>query len=206
MPACSTAGLGWRPALAYAVAVESTPFLSGRLLLSMPGIGDERFDRTVIAMCRHDDDGALGLVVNRPMPDLSCHRVMAELGIDPGSMADSPVLAGGPVEPGRGFVLHDADYAAAGTLQVGDAWALTTTLDILRAIAAGQGPRRWLLALGYAGWGAGQLEGEMAQHGWHIAPGDAGILFETPAPNRWERAFALTGVSVAHLVATPGRA
>lgn len=157
-------------------------------------------------MCRHDDDGALGLVVNRPLPDLSCHRVMNELGIDPGAMADVPVLAGGPVEPGRGFVLHDADYAAADTLQVGDAWALTTTLDILRAIAAGQGPRRWLLALGYAGWGAGQLEGEMAQHGWHIAPGDAGILFGTPAPSRWERAFALTGVAVAQLVATPGRA
>ncbi|WP_353217354.1 YqgE/AlgH family protein [Sandarakinorhabdus sp.] len=186
--------------------MDSPRFLSGQLLLSMPGIGDDRFDRTVIAMCLHDDQGALGLVVNRPHPEISFHGVLAQLDIDPGAVPDVPVLAGGPVESGRGFVLHDADYAAAGTIRVGNAWAFTSTLDILKAIAQGRGPRRWHMVLGYAGWGAGQLEGEMRQHGWHLAPPDGRCVWDTPADRRWERAFAITGVAVANLSATPGRA
>jgi putative transcriptional regulator len=186
--------------------VETPPFLSGHLLLSMPGIGDDRFDRTVIAMCRHDEAGALGLIVNKPMPDLTLHGLLAQLNIAPGVAPDVPVLAGGPVEPGRGFVLHEADYAAAGTIQVGRAWAFTSTLDILQAIARGDGPKRWHMLLGYAGWGAGQLEGEMRQHGWHLAPGSAAAVWDVAADKRWEQAFALTGVAVANLVATPGRA
>jgi len=186
--------------------VEAPPFLSGQLLLSMPGIGDDRFERTVIAMCVHDGQGALGLAINKPMADLSLHGVLKQLDIDPGRAPDVPVLAGGPVEPGRGFVLHEADYAAAGTIQVGSAWAFTATLDILHAIARGEGPRRWHMVLGYAGWGAGQLDGEMRQHGWHLAPPDAATVWDVPAARRWEHAFALTGVAVANLVATPGRA
>ena len=186
--------------------VESPPFLTGQLLLSMPGIGDERFERTVIAMCLHDEAGALGLVINRPHPDIRLHGLLEQLDVDPGQAPDVPVLAGGPVEPGRGFVLHEADYGAAGTIQVGDAWAFTSTLDILQAIARGEGPKRWHMVLGYAGWGAGQLEDEHNHHGWHIAPGDAALLWDPPAAHRWERAFALTGVAVANLSATPGRA
>ena len=186
--------------------MDTPPYLSGQLLLSMPGIGDERFERTVIAMCLHDEAGALGLVINRAHPDLTLHGLLAQLDIAPGAAPDVPVLEGGPVEPGRGFVLHEADYAAAGTIQVGDAWAFSSTLDILQAIARGEGPRRWHMVLGYAGWGAGQLEMEMGQHGWHIAPGDAACVWDTPAEKRWERAFALTGVAVANLSATPGRA
>ncbi|WP_439547442.1 YqgE/AlgH family protein [Sandarakinorhabdus sp.] len=186
--------------------METPPFLSGQLLLSMPGIGDDRFDRTVIAMCLHDDQGALGLVVNRPHPDIRFHGILSQLDIDCGDVPDAPVLAGGPVEQGRGFVLHEADYAAAGTIRVGDAWAFTTTLDILQAIAQGRGPRRWHMVLGYAGWGAGQLDGEMRLHGWHIAPPDGTCVWDTPAERRWESAFALTGVAVANLSATPGRA
>lgn len=186
--------------------MEQPPFLTGQLLLSMPGIGDDRFDRTAIAMCLHDDAGALGLVINRPHPDLSLHGLLEQLDIEPGAAPDVPVLAGGPVEPGRGFVLHEAEYAAAGTIRVGNAWAFTSTLDILAAIARGEGPKRWHMVLGYAGWGAGQLEDELRHHGWHIAPGDAACVWETPANRRWERAFALTGVAVANLVATPGRA
>ena len=187
-------------------AVEPTPFLSGQLLLSMPGIGDERFDRAVIAMCLHDDGGALGLIVNRPHPDISLHGLLGQLGVEAGILPDAPVLDGGPVEPGRGFVLHEADYAASGTIRVGDAWAFTSTLDVLQAIVRGDGPKRWLVVLGYAGWGAGQLEMEMGQHGWHLAPADAATVWDTPAPRRWERAFALTGVAVGNLSATPGRA
>lgn len=186
--------------------METPPFLTGQLLLSMPGIGDDRFERTVIAMCLHDDQGALGLVVNQPHPDIGFHGVLAQLGIATDRVPDAPVLAGGPVESGRGFVLHEADYAAAGTVRVGDAWAFTTTLDILHAIAEGRGPRRWHMVLGYAGWGAGQLEAELGQHGWHIAPPDTACVWDTPADRRWERAFALTGVAVANLSATPGRA
>lgn len=186
--------------------MDAPPFLSGQLLLSMPGIGDDRFDRTVIAMCLHDDQGALGLVVNRPHADLSFHGLLAQLDIAPGDAPDVPVLAGGPVEQGRGFVLHEADYAAAGTIRVGDAWAFTSTLDILQAIAQGRGPRRWHMVLGYAGWGAGQLDAEMRQHGWHIAPPDGACVWDVAADRRWERAFALTGVAVANLSATPGRA
>ncbi len=188
------------------IRVETPPFLSGHLLLSMPGIGDDRFDRTVIAMCLHDDGGALGLVINRPHPEIRLHAIMAQLGIAPGDLPDGPVLAGGPVEPGRGFVLHEADYAAAGTIRVGDAWAFTSTLDILEALARGEGPKHWHMVLGYAGWGAGQLEMEMGQHGWHLAPADAATVWNTPVDKRWERAFALTGVTVANLSATPGRA
>lgn len=172
----------------------------------MPGIGDDRFDRTVIAMCLHDEAGALGLIINRPHPDLTLYDLLGQLEIAPEAVPDGPVLAGGPVEPGCGFVLHDADYAAAGTIRVGDAWAFTSTLDILRAIARGQGPRRWHMVLGYAGWAAGQLDLEMRLHGWHLAPGDAACVWETPVEQRWERAFALTGVAVANLSATPGRA
>ena len=187
-------------------AVESPPFLTGQLLLSMPGIGDERFARAVIAMCLHDEGGALGLIINRPHAELTLHGLLEQLEVDAGVAPDVPVLDGGPVEPGRGFVLHEADYAAAGTIRVGDAWAFTSTLDILQAIARGEGPRRWHMVLGYAGWGAGQLEDELNHHGWHIAPGDAALLWDTPAAHRWERAFALTGVAVANLSATSGRA
>lgn len=191
---------------AYGRPMESPPFLSGQLLLSMPGIGDDRFDRTVIAMCLHDEGGALGLVINRPHADISLHGLLGQLQINPGDLPDRPVLDGGPVDRERGFVLHEADYAAAGTIRVGDAWAFTSTLDALQAIARGEGPRRWHMVLGYAGWGAGQLEQEMRQHGWHLAPGDATTVWDTAVEKRWERAFALTGVAVANLSATPGRA
>ncbi len=188
------------------ICVEPPPFLSGQLLLSMPGIGDDRFDRAVIALCLHDDGGALGLMINRPHADITLHGLLRQLDIDPGAVADRPVLDGGPVEQGHGFVLHEADYAASGTIRVGDAWAFTSTLDILQAIARGDGPKHWHVVLGYAGWGAGQLDGEMRQHGWHLAPGDEDVVWHTPIDKRWERAFALTGVTVANLSATPGRA
>jgi len=186
--------------------MDVSPFLSGQLLLSMPGMGDARFERAVIAMCLHDEEGALGLICNAPMPELSVADLMRQLDIDPGVTPDVPVLAGGPVEPGRGFVLHSAEYEGQGTISIGKKWGLTSTLDILKDIAAGKGPARWLATVGYAGWGAGQLEEEMTQHGWLAAPGDEGILFETPLEKRWPAAFAGVGLNVGRMSAVAGRA
>ncbi|GGI85570.1 UPF0301 protein [Polymorphobacter multimanifer] len=187
------------------------PYLSGQLLLSMPGIGDPRFERVVIAICVHDENGALGLVINRALSDLTVPELMRQLEIDPGDTPDRAVLEGGPVEPSRGFVLHSPDYEGQSTIMVtgagvGDLWGLTSTLDVLKDIAAGRGPARWLSTLGYTGWGPGQLEDEMARHGWQQAPGDAAILFEAPLASRWATAFAGLGVNVGQLSTTAGRA
>jgi putative transcriptional regulator len=182
------------------------PYLSGQLLLSMPGIGDPRFERVVIAICVHDENGALGLVVNRAMPDLTVPELMRQLAIDPGPTPDRAVLEGGPVEPSRGFVLHSTDYEGQSTIMVGDLWGLTSTLDVLKDIVAGRGPAKWLSTLGYTGWGPGQLDAEMARHGWQQAPGDPVIVFETPLSSRWATAFAGLGVKVGQLSTTAGRA
>lgn len=180
------------------------PFLSGQLLLSMPGMADPRFERVVIAMCVHDENGALGLVVNQPMDGLTVPELMRTLEIDPQATPERPVLAGGPVEPSRGFVLHSPEYEGESTIMVGMKWGLTATLDVLRDIAAGKGPAKWLSTLGYTGWGPGQLESELASHGWQPAPGDTTILFKTPIPDRWARAYATLGVNVGQLSTEAG--
>jgi len=201
-----------RPAERYNCDEMNGPhFLSGTLLLSMPGIGDSRFERSVIAMCLHDGDGAFGLVANNPAGGLTVRALMEQLEIDPGvTPEDALVMSGGPVEPGRGFVLHSADYQGQGTISVmgtsGPVWGLTATLDVLKDIAANKGPARWLAVLGYTGWGAGQLDGEMTRHGWHVAPGNPAILFDTDITSRWPAAYGQQGIDVGQLSATPGRA
>ena len=176
----------------------------------MPGIGDPRFERAVIAICVHDDDGALGLMINRPHPTMTVRDLMTQLDIDPQATPDIAVMDGGPVEPGRGFVLHSPDYAGQGTITVGSPngvrWGLTSTIDVLRAIADGHGPRHWLATLGYTGWSAGQLDAELLRHGWHSGDGDDEIVFDTPAERCWPRAFANFGIDVGHLSATAGTA
>jgi putative transcriptional regulator len=191
--------------------MDRARFLSGQLLLSMPGIGDPRFERVVIAMCLHDGDGAFGLVVNTPVGALSVRGLMEQLDIDPGvTPEDAMVMQGGPVEPGRGFVLHSTEYDGQSTIsvsgQTGMIWGLTSTLDVLKDIAAGKGPRRWLATLGYTGWGAGQLEGEMTRHGWHVAPGDTSLVFDTHVAERWPAAFRAGGIDVGLLSTVSGRA
>ena len=186
-------------------------FLVGQLLLSMPGIGDDRFDRSVIAMCVHDDDGALGLMINRPHASLTVRELMAQLDVAPGvTPADVRVMSGGPVEPGRGFVLHTPDYAGQGTITVGGLggirWGLTSTVDVLKAIADGKGPRRWLVGLGYTGWGCGQLDAELLRHGWHTIDGSDDLVFTMRPEARWPRAFAQLGIDVGHLSPMAGRA
>ena len=188
-------------------AHEQAPYLVGQLLLSMPGIGDVRFERAVIAICVHDGEGALGIMANRAHDGLGVRALMMQLDLDPGVTPDVPVLIGGPVEPGRGFVLHTNDYAGQSTIMVGGSdLALTSTLDVLKDIAAGTGPRQWLAALGYTGWAAGQLDTELTRHGWHSIDGDPALLFETPLEARWPRAFGTLGIDVGHLSANAGRA
>ena len=152
--------------------MDQPPFLTGQLLLAMPGIGDPRFEKAVIAMCVHDENGALGIGLGRIVPRISFHDLLRQLDIEPGVAPDVAIHAGGPVQPQRGFILHSPDWGGDESIQVGGRWALTATLDILRAIAEGRGPSRWLAALGYAGWGAGQLEEEMRGNGWFVTPGE----------------------------------
>jgi putative transcriptional regulator len=182
------------------------PDLAGQFLLAMPGIGDPRFENAVIAICAHDPAGAFGLCIHSEFDDLSVPQLMRQLDVDPGRTPDVPVLIGGPVEPQRGFILHTPDWTGQDTLFIAGRWALTGTLDILRAIALGKGPRGWLMALGYAGWGAGQLEAELSLHGWFTTPGTDALLWEMEPNRRWSGAYAASGVEVGLLSATAGRA
>ena len=182
-------------------------YLSGQLLIAMPNMSDPRFARTVIYLCAHNDEGAMGLVINKPMPSLSFGDLLAQLEIEPSIDIDEyRVQVGGPVETGRGFVLHTTDFSRDGTLAVDEEFALTTTLDVLRAIATGHGPTQHVLALGYAGWGPGQLDAEIQANGWLHAPADQSIVFDADLSTKWERAIAKLGVSPAMLSGDAGHA
>ncbi|HEX6377361.1 MAG TPA: YqgE/AlgH family protein [Allosphingosinicella sp.] len=186
--------------------MEQPPFLSGQLLLAMPGIGDPRFEKAVIAMCVHDANGALGIGLGRIVPRISFHDLLGQLGIAPGVAPDVPIHAGGPVQPQRGFLLHSPDWGGEESVQVGDRWTLTATLDVLRAIAEGRGPTRWVAALGYAGWQSGQLEDEMRGNGWFVTPGSDALLYECDVDHRWAAAFRSAGVDARMLTADFGTA
>ncbi len=181
-------------------------YLSGRTLLAMPGMGDPRFDRAVIAMCVHDLNGAFGIGAGHIRAGVTFHALLEELGIDPGVAPDCPVHHGGPVEPGRGFVLHSPDWGSEDSMEVPPLGAVSASLDILRAIAEGRGPKHWLIALGYAGWGPGQLDNEMRHHGWHAAEGRSEILFERPAEARWAACWRAEGIDPSLLSSETGRA
>lgn len=181
-------------------------YLAGRFLLALPGMGDPRFDHAVIALCRHDEHGAFGLGVGDVLPGLKFHDLLEDVGIDPGSAPDCPVHSGGPVEPGRGFVLHSADWTGEDTVQIDGFGALSGSLEVLRAIAEGRGPERFVFALGYAGWGPGQLDGEMRRHGWYAADGKPDVLWETTADQRWLAAWKAEGIDPALLSSQTGRA
>lgn len=181
----------------------ATPWLTGQLLLALPGVGDPRFDRAVIAMVSHGTDGAMGVAIGQPLPSVTMAAVFDQLGLDGGAARDVPVLDGGPVERQRGFVLHSRDWGGDDSVDVAGQWMLSASQDILRAIGEGRGPARWLFALGYAGWDGGQLEGEFARHAWHAAAANDKLLFDTPCDQRWQAAFASVGVD-ARLLTTAG--
>ena len=170
-------------------------YLSGQLLIAMPGMTDPRFEKSVIYVCAHNSDGAMGLVVNRAIDSLTFPELLQQLEIDPAAGNDSVrVLFGGPVEQARGFVLHSPDYLQDASLVVDENVALTATIDILRAIAEGKGPANCLLALGYAGWGAGQLDSEIKSNGWLSVDADADLVFGCDLDEKWERAMAKIGI------------
>ncbi len=181
--------------------------LKGRLLVAMPTIGDERFERTVIYMCAHSHEkGAMGLVLNKPVDGVDFRELLYQLKITEVAIDELPVQYGGPVEKTRGFVLHTTDYKSYGASAVSEEISLTATLDILRDIAAGSGPDRHFLALGYAGWAPGQLEDEIKANGWLIADGDAAIVFDSAIDAKWDHALASMGVSASNLSSEGGRA
>ena len=193
----------------------SRGFLDGQLLVAMPGMPDPRFARTVIYVCAHSPEGAMGLVINQPAPNIEFPHLLEQLEIIPAKsgirLPDSaerfPVLKGGPVETGRGFVLHSSDFVIdKSTLPIDDGICLTATVDILRAIAQGEGPKKAVLALGYAGWGAGQLETEINENGWLHCAADPAILFDGGFETKYERALRKIGIDPARLSTQAGHA
>lgn len=182
-------------------------FLAGQLLVAMPSMQDPRFERSVILMCAHNEEGAMGLVINKLIEELKLPELMRQLNIAGGGFAGrTEVHFGGPVEVGRGFVLHSPDYLEAGTMVIGDDYALTATLDVLRAIGRGEGPTRGFLALGYSGWGPGQLDAEIQANGWLTVPPDQEIVFGPGLADKWQRALAKLGVDLIALSGEAGHA
>ena len=188
---------------------DAAAYLTGRLLVAMPGIEDPRFERSVILLCAHDGAHAMGIAVNRPIEGLSVTHLLEQLGVEPGPGAmDDLVIMGGPVEPERGFVLHTDDYAGqAPGLEIGGGVALTATREVLEALSGrNPKPRRALMALGYAGWDAGQLEREIRDSVWLTCEADEGLLFDDDHEHKWSRALAKIGIAAEHLSAVGGRA
>lgn len=182
-------------------------YLTGQLLIAMPQMTDPRFAHAVIYVCANNADGAMGLVLNKGVEKPSFPDLLKQLKIEPAEHADSiHVMFGGPVETGRGFVLHSADYLQDATLLVDHQVGLTATLDILKDIAVGGGPRHKLLMLGYAGWGPGQLDAEIQANGWLNAPADEALIFDHDLDTKWDRALAKLGVDGAMLSGDAGHA
>ncbi len=182
--------------------------LTGKLLIAMPGMGDPRFAHSVIYLTAHSSKGAMGLIVNKPAPELKLSDVLDKL-VHGSAVVDRSlgVHFGGPVETGRGFVLHSCDYRSAiETLAVDGNFSLTATLDVLEDIAAGKGPDKALLTLGYAGWGPGQLEGEIARNGWLTCDAETGLVFDLPDAKKWTAAVQSIGIDPLGLSPTAGRA
>lgn len=182
--------------------------LTGKLLIAMPGMTDPRFDKSVVYLCAHSPEGSMGLIINKPALDVSFKDLLEQLSITPGpDVREIRVHFGGPVEHGRGFVLHSADYSSnSSTLRVDDRFGMTATLDILEDIARGLGPAASLMALGYAGWGPGQLEDEISANGWLTCDAEPEIVFHAPNAKKWEAALATLGVAPVMLSSEAGRA
>ncbi len=182
--------------------------LDGKFLVAMPGMGDPRFEHAVILLCAHSEDGAMGFIVNKPSPNLRFASLLETLGIAPAPpRRDIRIHFGGPVENGRGFVLHSGDYLSGNaTLKVSDAFGMTPTRDILEDIAKGSGPGSALLALGYSGWGPGQLESEILSNGWLTCDASPPIVFGEDNDSKWDAALKSIGVDAMLLSPEAGRA
>lgn len=185
----------------------ATNYLTGQVLVAMPGMPDPRFAKTVIYMCDHSDKGAMGFVLNRPEASLDFKELLDHVGLAEVELQRAiPIHIGGPVDAGRGFVLHSNDYGSDETVKVDSICAITASIDILRDIAGGAGPDKCILVLGYSGWAPGQLESELQDNGWLHAPADEELLYGTDSAHKWDHALKKIGISASHLSATGGRA
>jgi len=182
--------------------------LCGKLLVAMPGMGDTRFEKAVIFMCAHTPEGAMGLIVNKPARHVNVTELLRQLKIETtDNRRNIPAYFGGPVEHGRGFVLHSADYQSGeSTLKVDEQFGMTATLDILEEIANGNGPETAILMLGYSGWGPGQVEDEIVQNGWLTCDATPEIVFAEDNEAKWTAALKTLGIDPQSLSATAGRA
>jgi putative transcriptional regulator len=185
---------------------EAATYYTNQFLVAMPGLQDENFSHTVTLLCEHNDKGALGLVINRPT-DLSLREMLDHMELGHAALMGNPTVHwGGPVQPERGFVVHSAPGGWESSLQIAEGLYITTSRDVLSAIGQGRGPREFFVALGYAGWTAGQLEGEILLNSWLNTPADRAILFTMPADERWQAATRLLGVDVVQLSGQAGHA
>lgn len=171
--------------------------LTNHFLIAMPSLGDPNFHQTVTYLCQHSGEGALGIVINRPT-EMKLGDIFEQMDIQSvkPKIAKSPIFFGGPVQPERGFVIHEPEHQWDSTLKVTDSIALTTSRDILEAVAVGEGPKKILVALGYAGWGNGQLEQEIVNNAWLNAPAEDAIIFDIPANQRWKAAAEKMGIDL----------
>jgi putative transcriptional regulator len=195
------------------VAGEDASNLTGRLLLAMPGMADPRFQKAVIFICAHDKNGAMGLVINHVLPGIDMRELLKQLNIKPPGentpavpSKDADVMNGGPVETARGFLLHSSEFTQDDTIHLDGRFSVTGTVDALKAIADGNGPRDMLFILGYSGWGAGQLDRELHENTWLVADPDPGLVFETAHDLKWDRAVRAIGVDPAMLSTDLGHA
>lgn len=189
-------------------AIGGENFLEGKLLIALPGMGDPRFERSVIYMCAHSASGAMGLIVNKPIEGLGFQDLLQRLDLPVSEhVPNSPVLFGGPVETERGFVLHSGEYKGAeSTLPISPEISLTATVEILRAISEGRGPRHATFALGYAGWSPGQIESEIQGNGWVHCDADSTLVFGVDMQSKWSVALGKLGIDISGLSAHAGRA
>ena len=193
---------------------EAFPSLCGKLLIAMPGMGDSRFERSVVYICAHSREGAMGFIVNRTMESPTIPEFLEQLEIIskgektqiPEKLSAGSMHVGGPVEPGRGFVLHTPDYESASTVEVRNNVCLTATLEILRAIATGKGPKKAILTLGYSGWASGQLEDEISSNGWLTVDATDEILFECRNREKYRKSLELLGIDESLLSSDAGHA
>jgi putative transcriptional regulator len=187
--------------------VETPETLANQFLIALPALADSPFAKTVTLICQHDADGAMGVVVNRPA-EYTLGDVFEQMGIasEDDALRAQTVLAGGPVHPERGFVLHDGKGEWDSSLEIAEGLSVTTSRDILEAMARGEGPQHVAVALGCAGWGAGQLEHELVDNSWLTAPADGEILFALPLQQRWQAAAARIGVDMARMADYSGHA
>ncbi|MAI62708.1 MAG: hypothetical protein CBB87_09560 [Micavibrio sp. TMED27] len=191
------------------MSLKNENYLTGKLLLAMPSIGDPRFDHAVIYICAHDDKGAMGLAINQEAPGLQFDKVLEQLGVVSDIELDyktfpSSVLNGGPVDPGRGFLLHTSEFNQNETIRVNDHIGVTGTIEALRDIALGNGPEQFLFILGYAGWSAGQLEDELRQNVWLVCEPNDEIIFTTDMQEKWKNSISTLGFDPSMLVGNTG--